>query len=305
MRRFFVLLCTVFLLGICAVPAFAYGVDSDPDTPILYGYSPLRFADISDGVGSYSWPYNSSVYGSYQEPFEFSYNFHGNISFDGLPGSVTGEFRLPSAGGSVGDGNTYTVTLSHYQMQLVRMLELDSFVLQALNGVRVLSVDVSFFLVEPVLGASLTDFERESWQMGVYSANASFYPDSQGNLNIGTWVRSMLREHPQIVGYSTAMIENLSVSINFQRSDVDSPGFALTYTALEADPITFISDWARARQMFRDVEYINPDFDLLGWLFSSVDGFLDISIAPGLTFRGIFYAVIAIGILVAFLLIMG
>lgn len=305
MRKVLTVCAALFLVVLCAVPAFAYGVDPDPETPIQYGYAPLMFSEVSDGTGSYTWPFNSSVYGTYAEEIEIAQRMFGTISFDGLPGVVTGSFNLPRAGGTAGDGNTYTLTLSHYQSQLVKMLELDNFVLSAREGVRVVSVDVSFFIVLPTLGNSLTDAERQTWQLTSYSASSTFYADAQGVMNVGTWVRSMIVDHPQNRTGNVSMIQNLSLNINFQRISVSTPGFNVSYTALEADPITLIGDWSRSQQMFRDVEYINPDYDFLSWLFSSVDGFLDLTIAPGISFRAVLYAVLAIGVLVAFLAIMG
>ena len=270
MRKLFVILITVFLLGLCVIPAFAS--TASPDEQV---FSPLYIEGITNSATSesYPFPYNTITPDTQQTEFSIGNGLYGDYAYLS-DGSVYGTFYMPEFQGYV---HGFSVVMYAAAPQVINEIDLNSWEIGLPAENPNVDVTVQFNLLEPVVHGNeyrvnvkpikiTVDLERTRARIGNYMA--SQIPDT----------------------YDYVMISDLVITIRFRTNTLPINQLSVSYNE-RVVPASY-NEYIRERHLtFEQYKEFPGMFD---WLKDSVQSVLDLEIVPGLSLNGIFEVIVTV-----------
>lgn len=277
MRKVFVVLSVVFLLGICVVPAFA--TSNAPNEQV---YSPLYIEGISNSATSesYAFPYNVLKKNVLQTEFSFGQGLLGDY-IHLAQGDIYGTFYMPEFA-DYSDG--FTVTLFAKAPQVINEIDINSWEIGLPNANRFVRCTVEFSLWEPAEVG--TEYQMKS------TRKETVVDIEWTRVRVGNYMATLIPDN-----YDYALISDLVIKIQFLTNSDPIGQMAIGFQDRVA-PATF-TDYIRERHLIaKEYEEFPGLFD---WLLDSAQSFLDLRIGPDVSINDILGVTVVVAVLFWFI----
>lgn len=307
MRKIFVLLTVVLLVGLMVVPAFAVGGSGSSGEvwyPI-FSFDTVEW-DCSNPKGTYSmpFPFSSGMVGFISDYSFYEDLVHGHQGMGEDPDSVfpriVGTMNNSLASPSVGENQSITFKGGH---QVIRGADFSGggfSIDYNPDDIRIINTvfKASYYTVIP--NPSSPDTYRA--ELKTFTWTEAYYPD---NIIDFTYPVRKLVEAVGANSGGNVFIYDCSFTINFTRKTVATTSFGFlidTNGATAPGRPSDFGNWFNLSKIpVSNVEISMEDVDLLSWAIESAESFLQTEIFPGFSLDKLFVIILVIGVMLWFI----
>ena len=303
MRKIFILITVVLLVGLIAAPAFAIG-GSGSDDQVWYpvfSFDTVEWDDLSTKA-SYSipYPFNSGIVGDVSDYSYFDDLVYGHQGMGEDPDSVfpriVGSMNNALASPSIGVTQSITFKAGH---QVINGSDIDGEFLLSYDPDDIKIINTVFSAVYYTMVPDPLGSGKYIAKSHTFSWTEAYYPNDI--LDFSYCVRKLV---DAAGAGGRVFLDSCSFTINFSRQSVDTTSFGFLIGTNGSTAPNRPSDFANwlyfSEVPVSDAVVSAEDVDFMSWLLNSVEAFLQFEMFPGFSIDKLFVIVLVIGILLWF-----